>query len=186
MSDALITELRELLAKATPGPWELQDGCSWRRIGTRGHDGNVLCPDTYSATDRHPDLRAGKGEDIYANLHLIVAMRNNLEPLLEALASRDETVRRLTEALERIVEATKYTNGYANDANKIARQALVLMESPDGLVELAERCEKEALNKIEYALKSPKGYNITATLERRAVLEWLSIASLLRARAGRE
>jgi hypothetical protein len=44
-------------SKHTPGPWVLQDGCSWRRIGTAGplgHDGNVLRP--FVARDGHPDL----------------------------------------------------------------------------------------------------------------------------------
>lgn len=84
----LIARLRARLARATPGPWQLQDGCSWRRIGTQGHDGNVLCPSTYSRSDRHPDLCAGKGEDIYANLELIVEAVNALPAILTALESR--------------------------------------------------------------------------------------------------
>lgn len=83
----LIASLRELLARATPGPWQLQDGCSWRRIGTAGRDGNVLCPSTYSRDDNHPDLTAGKGEDLYANLRLIVAAVNALPTLLDTLTN---------------------------------------------------------------------------------------------------
>jgi hypothetical protein len=82
-----VEALRRLLEKATARPWELQDGCSWRRIGTRGHDGNVLCPSVYSNRDNHPDLVAGRGEDVYDNLRLIVALVN-AAPALIASAER--------------------------------------------------------------------------------------------------
>ncbi len=86
---SLVDELERLDRMATEGPWELQDGCSWRRIGTPGKDGNVLCPSTYSSTDKHPDLTAGRGEDLYANLKLIIALRNNLPDILASLRSRE-------------------------------------------------------------------------------------------------
>jgi hypothetical protein len=62
-----LDELERVAREATQGPWELQDGCSWRRIGTRNGNGDVLCPYN-SRTDNHPDLCAGRGEDVYANL----------------------------------------------------------------------------------------------------------------------
>lgn len=83
---AALARLRELLGKATPGPWELQDGCSWRRIGTRDGDGTVLCP-TNSSHDRHPDLTCGRGEDLYANLRLIVEAVNFLREHIDSLSS---------------------------------------------------------------------------------------------------
>lgn len=64
--------LENLADEATPGPWMVQDGCSWRRIGTRHGDGDVLCP-TNHHRDNHPDLTAGRGHDTYANLHSIAA-----------------------------------------------------------------------------------------------------------------
>lgn len=86
-----MTEIKELVEKlkalqkwATPGPWEIHDSCSWRRIGTARHDGNVLCP-TNSRTDNHPDLTAGRGEDLQANLGLIVGAVNALPQLLDAI-----------------------------------------------------------------------------------------------------
>ncbi len=86
-------QLRELLAKATPGPWKIQDGCSWRRIGTDRGDGNVLCPTNHSG-DGHPDLTANGG-DTYANLKLIVAAVNALPALLSELEQlRSELERR--------------------------------------------------------------------------------------------
>lgn len=63
--------LREVVGAATPGEWEIQDGCSWRRIGTPGNNGNVLCPYN-SPTDNHPDLCAGRGESTYDNLRAII------------------------------------------------------------------------------------------------------------------
>lgn len=76
-----IEKLRELLAKATPGPWELQDGCSWRRIGSRC-DGDVLHPSV--ERDGYPDLSARDGR-LYPNLNLIVAAVNALPTLLDEL-----------------------------------------------------------------------------------------------------
>lgn len=67
--------LAELARKATPGPWKVYDGSSWRRIGTVGaryDDGAVLQP--YVASDGHPDMCAGRGQDTYANLNYIAAL----------------------------------------------------------------------------------------------------------------
>lgn len=91
------TDLKRLAEEATPGPWVLQDGCSWRRIGTREHDGNVLCPT--KANDGHPDLCAGRGEDVYANLRFICAA--NPQKVLEILAeneAKDAEIERLRSA----------------------------------------------------------------------------------------
>jgi hypothetical protein len=81
-TEVKVAELRELLAKATPGPWEIFDGCSWRRIGNRDDDCAVLYP--YNAKDGHPDL-ASRGANTHANLKLIVAAVNSLPELLDAL-----------------------------------------------------------------------------------------------------
>ncbi len=91
MTDAL-TKMRELSERATAGRWEIQDGCSWRRIGTRGHDGNVLCPTNHPG-DHHPDLTAGRGEDCYANLQLAVAAVNFLR-----LALSEEGMEKMAKA----------------------------------------------------------------------------------------
>lgn len=74
-----IAELRRLAEAATKGPWLVQDGCSWRRIGTSGHDGDVICP-TNHWKDGHPDLQAK-----HVDLDLVVAMRNKLAGMLDAL-----------------------------------------------------------------------------------------------------
>lgn len=81
----LLDDLDALLAKATKGVWVLQDGCSWRRIGTHFHDGDVLCP-TNARSDGHPDLIAADGK-LYDNLKLIVALVN-AAPQLLALARK--------------------------------------------------------------------------------------------------
>lgn len=86
------TEWRKIAEAATPGPWELQDGSSWRRIGTREHDGNVLCP-TNHPVDRHPDLQAGRGEDTYANLrHITTFDPPTIISLLDALDERERQI----------------------------------------------------------------------------------------------
>lgn len=50
-------ELRRLAEAATPGPWRVQTGCSWRRIGTDSGDGDVLRPCTHPH-DGWPDIAA--------------------------------------------------------------------------------------------------------------------------------
>ncbi|MHC9284125.1 ead/Ea22-like family protein [Pseudomonas aeruginosa] len=50
-------ELRRLAKAATPGPWRVQTGCSWRRIGTDSGDGDVLRPCTHPH-DGWPDIAA--------------------------------------------------------------------------------------------------------------------------------
>jgi hypothetical protein len=101
--DAVVERLRGLLAEAHPVPWELQDGSSWRRIGTKhGPCGNVLCP-TKDHHDGHPDLTASDGR-LYDNLTLIVEGINALPSLLDAIATMQSTdteaVRELAEALD--------------------------------------------------------------------------------------
>ncbi len=105
---ATVERLRQRLAMATQTPWELQDGCSWRRIGTQGHDGNVLHP-TNSRTDNHPDLGCGRGESLYANLMLIVEAVNALPDLLAVLPNpmsdtRDLGIQEEREACARIAD----------------------------------------------------------------------------------
>jgi hypothetical protein len=71
-----IDEIRKRLDAATPGPWEIHDSCSWRRIGTPGRDGNIVCP-TNHPVDRHPDLLAK-----LADLSLIANAPSDLAFLL--------------------------------------------------------------------------------------------------------
>lgn len=99
----LTERLRELLANATPGPWMVQDGCSWRRIGTRQHDGDVLRP-TNSRTDGHPDLTADDGMCRY-NLEAIVETHNALPDLLTTLETLTQENARLREAGWRDIES---------------------------------------------------------------------------------
>lgn len=84
-----VQEARELLARATPGPWAVWDSCSWRRTGTKEPfaDGNVICPITQS--DGHPDLLA-KRED------------------LELAARAPELLRLLADECERLREVIGY------------------------------------------------------------------------------
>lgn len=94
-----LATLRALLERATPVPWQLQDGCSWRRIGTPFSDGAVLCPGTYSREDRHPDLTAKDGR-LYDNLRLIVEGINTLPDLLSTIERQAEEIAGLRAALE--------------------------------------------------------------------------------------
>ena len=58
-----LKKLRELCEKATPGPWELWDSCSWRRFGSAATGRTIVEPQTYSSTDRHPDLHFNNPHD---------------------------------------------------------------------------------------------------------------------------
>lgn len=53
-----LDRLRHLAHSAPQSEWELQTGCSWRRIGCDGRDGNILRPNNHHI-DGHPDLAAG-------------------------------------------------------------------------------------------------------------------------------
>ena len=64
-----LAEIRGRLEAATPGPWEIHDSCSWRRIGRRHphKDGDILCP-TNDRSDGHPNLNV-KPEDLILMAH---------------------------------------------------------------------------------------------------------------------
>lgn len=113
----LADELERLAERATDRPWQLQDGCSWRRIGTPDRSGSVLSPTTYSSTDKHPDLIAEGGNDLYANLKLIVALANNLPAILTALRG---SVPGRDEVLE---EAAKVADDWAAKSRETARRS---------------------------------------------------------------
>lgn len=78
MDRARIEEIAKGVEGVTPGPWAVYDGCSWRRIGTApvlGRDYDdcaVLYPNV--ASDGHPDMNAGRGQDTYANLNHIARL----------------------------------------------------------------------------------------------------------------
>lgn len=140
-----VERVTELLAKATPGPWELQDGCSWRRIGTQGHNGNVLCPYN-SPTDNHPDLMAGRGEDTYANLNLIVEAVNALPSLLAQLQTTTDDLARERERAEKaekgVLQKHKAMMAAQREADRFAHEADTAEARADGLAgEVAKHSE---------------------------------------------
>jgi hypothetical protein len=80
--------LRELLAKATPGPWavdltlnEALGGCYWREIRA-GEHGSTLGEVFHDLGDPDPSLT---DEDAAANAALIVALRNEAPDLLDTI-----------------------------------------------------------------------------------------------------
>lgn len=89
-------ELRRLAEAATPGPWELWDGCSWRRFGSVTTGRTIVEPIVYSERDRHPDLKVTKADGAFiaaANPHVILSLlaaidraERQRDGLLEALA----------------------------------------------------------------------------------------------------
>lgn len=96
MSDAegLARKLLELSGKATPGPWEIWDGCSWHRIGVRATGMTVIEP-TVHWRDNHPDLHA-RPED----LRYAVEAANSAPAIAQSLLSAGKEIERLRKALE--------------------------------------------------------------------------------------
>ncbi len=80
-----IEEIRERCEKATTGPWEVYDSCSWRRIGREcayyGYQ-EILWPSN-SASDGHPDISGVNRKD---DLDFIVNARTDIPYLLERVA----------------------------------------------------------------------------------------------------
>lgn len=93
-------ELRALASKATQGEWEVQDSCSWRRLGVVGGIcGGVLCP-TVDKRDGQPDLISYDGKT-YENLRYIAAA--SPEAVIELLDENDADRKRVWQ-LERTLE----------------------------------------------------------------------------------
>ncbi|HEH9512887.1 ead/Ea22-like family protein [Pseudomonas aeruginosa] len=108
-------ELRRLAKAATPGPWRVQTGCSWRRIGTDSGDGDVLRPCTHPH-DGWPDIVAPAENLKYiasANPKTILALLDEIDGLRsrleidertphDGIACRDETIKVLDEKCDRL------------------------------------------------------------------------------------
>jgi len=77
-------ELNLAVMEKAEDEWVIQDGCSWRRIGTRDgrdNDGAVLRP--YVARDGHPDMASPYG----VLLHIVLAQPSNIRLLLDEIVS---------------------------------------------------------------------------------------------------
>jgi hypothetical protein len=98
--------LKELLAKATEGPWE-QDGLE------------LLVPGR-GVTARCPTPQNGGTTDCVANAELIHAAVNSLP----ALIARIEEVERLRSALEKIANHDGVSYRFGDEVRAIARDAL--------------------------------------------------------------
>ncbi len=77
----------------TQGPWYWQDGCSYRRLGSRatGKDGDVLYP-TRQISDGHPDVVFPNGGYRGPDARLIAAapeMAELLAQFVDAFGSDD-------------------------------------------------------------------------------------------------
>lgn len=72
-----LPELLELEARATPGPWSLWTGCSWRRVGSDATGGEVITP-TNHPIDGHPDLLFPNGGQSGPDARIVPMLRNAL------------------------------------------------------------------------------------------------------------
>jgi len=83
---------------ATPGPWELWDGCSWRRIGRKAHQGERPIIEPVIASDGHPDFA---GQNLALDLKFAIESRTDVPNLLHTIEKlreeRDELKSELTQ-----------------------------------------------------------------------------------------
>ncbi|QUE30221.1 ead/Ea22-like family protein [Pseudomonas phage BUCT566] len=96
------SELRRLAKAATPGPWRVQTGCSWRRIGTDSGDGDVLRPCTHPH-DGWPDIVAPAENLKYiasANPKTILALLDEID----GLKAENEVLRGALQAVQAEVD----------------------------------------------------------------------------------
>ncbi|EME0456337.1 TPA: ead/Ea22-like family protein [Pseudomonas aeruginosa] len=107
-------ELRRLAKAATPGPWRVQTGCSWRRIGTDSGDGDVLRPCTHPH-DGWPD---------------IVAPAENLKYIASA---NPKTVLALLDEIDRL----KAENDALRKFSAEAYQVLGALDAPENVLDNA-------------------------------------------------
>lgn len=129
----------------TPGPWEVYDGCSWRRIGTASRIGRdyddcaVLYPNV--ASDGHPDMNAGRGQDTYANLNHIA----RLDPdTVRALATQALEANRMREALTKVIERGDHLARCANAIAGASTADLDAEEAFDMFIRAKDAWRKEA------------------------------------------
>lgn len=129
-----IAAWRKLFEAATPGEWEIWDGCSWRRIGVRGaqHLRPIVEP-TKSPTDGHPDLI---GPNLRDDLAFIAAARTGWPATLDALEAERERVKELEAGLKetlRMLEAAHRQLGMHSASNeRVNRLRALLPEQTDG------------------------------------------------------
>jgi hypothetical protein len=103
-NDIDVAALRHAAASALPGPWHLQTGCSWRRIGTNFGDGDVLCPVKHPH-DGWPDLAGDQASWRYivaAHPGVVTALLDRLEAVERA---RDEVSAALAETRAQLEKA---------------------------------------------------------------------------------
>jgi len=68
LTDAELAALDAAAQQATPGPYALWTGCSWRRFGSETTGQTFIEPIVYSESDRHPDLRVSREDAAYLAL----------------------------------------------------------------------------------------------------------------------
>jgi hypothetical protein len=79
-------KVRKVCEAATPGPWQVYDSCSWRRIGLAREHKEILWPST-NRSDGHPEL---DGINREADLEFIVTARTALPEVLDALDAAEK------------------------------------------------------------------------------------------------
>ncbi|EPG8834219.1 ead/Ea22-like family protein [Pseudomonas aeruginosa] len=138
-------ELRRLAKAATPGPWRVQTGCSWRRIGTDSGDGDVLRPCTHPH-DGWPDIVAPAENLKYiasANPKTILALLDEIDGLSDELSACTEhpggcgywreAAKRRAEERDRLRDENEVLRRFAAEAY----QVLGALDAPENVLDNA-------------------------------------------------
>ena len=95
MTDTDTQRVVEIAAReqsASPGPWEVWEGCSWRRIGQVGRQSaRPIIEPTNHHLDGHPDLT---GPNLSADLRFIAHAREDVPYLLALITRQREEIER--------------------------------------------------------------------------------------------
>lgn len=81
MTELDLAAIRRRAEQATPGPWVLWTGCSWKRIGVNDERLTMVLTPTVNPHDRHPDLIVSD-----ADAEFIIHARTDIPFLLDRLA----------------------------------------------------------------------------------------------------
>ncbi len=157
---ALVARAKELVEKATPGPWEVWTSCSWRRIGSRS---NGLVCEPIAQRDGHPDLHFRNGGFDGPDAALIAAAPTliaDLASALEAALARER--RRIEERREKRSEDL-----FCDLASEGAEAGLLALMT--GISE--EHWAASWMHGLEFALwraveGGPRGYGMSEISER--------------------
>lgn len=105
LTETDLAEIERRANAATPGPWAVWDGCSWRRIGSEATQKTVIEPIRHHR-DSQPDLESESGQRD-ENLEFAAHSRTDVPALLATireLQAESDDAHKLLEAMTEACE----------------------------------------------------------------------------------